>query len=281
MAAMRGSTGKGHVLSVTVLVGVLTLALGSVTAVALYVDRLSSAVAKVATGDPITDYPGRPEKVSIDGASPLDYLVWITDGEDELLAAEIVHLSASRTHLTLIEVPAGITTEPTGESLAVRFAAGQQPAAELVEGLLEVRIDHVASLDVARVGPVLDALDLDSGLAVGIQRAEASSQSAGASEVTTMVQAVMTRLAVPQAITNPSGFSQALAAIESCVTVDATLDSSQIESILVETKVRADEVGFVVLPTEPGSVVADPASVVAIRQAMATDSLASMELPGR
>ena len=100
---------KGHLLSITVLTGVIVMTLGAVSAVSVYLNRLGSSVEAMAQAAPLSDYAGRPQKRPQPNGVPLDYLIMVTDGSGELASVHLVHLSASREKLTLVGVPSDLT----------------------------------------------------------------------------------------------------------------------------------------------------------------------------
>ncbi|HRA75686.1 MAG TPA: hypothetical protein PLE12_05575 [Propionicimonas sp.] len=288
---------KGHALSITVLVGVLVLALGSVTAVSVYLNRLNSAVEAMATGQPPLDYPGRPGKPVVNGVSPLDFLVWVTDSDQKLLSVQLVHLSAGRDQLGVIGLSADLAAgADDADAVPLRRIYAEDPllAGRQVEQLLDVRIDHLARVGLDSFDAVVEAL---GGLGLPASAARGSTDMGGvegwvsaAPDATARVERIsgvvtetVTRLGMGQAMLNPMQFDRVLHAIEHCVVIDSAVRPGELESVLVESKVRADEVTAVTLPTSalPGADArrADPTQLAALRAALAADEVAGFGRP--
>jgi hypothetical protein len=294
MGRAEAGSRKGHVLSITVLVGVLVLALGSVTAVSVYLNRLNSAVEAMATGQPPLEYPGRPAKPVVGGVSPLDFLVWVTDSDQKLLSVQLVHLSAGRDQLSVIGLSADLAAGTDAEPLRRVYAGDPLLAGRQVEELLDVRIDHLARVGLDSFDTVVEAL---GGLGLPASAARGSADMGGvegwvsaAPDATTRVERIsgvvtetVTRLGMGQAMLNPMQFDRVLHAIEHCVVVDSAVRTDELESVLVETKVRADEVTVVTLPTSalPGADArrADPTQLAALRAALAADAVSGFGKP--
>lgn len=276
---------KGHLVSLGVLVGVLTLALGSVTAVSLYLNRLTSTLSAVATGEPMSDYEGRPTKGGgQDGARSLDLLVWVVDDEAGLLSANLVHLSAARDQLLLVGLPSDLLVG--GSSLAVARSRDQQSAVREIELLLQLPVDHLATVELSAFGEVVDALgglelpaatstaSMVDGDQLGDYLADSPTPTAAVGRVHEVLRATMARLGMSHAVLNPVKFDRVLAAMENCVVVDSSVRVSDIEAILVDSTVRADEVKQITLTTSAG--VVDPEVVRQVRQALADDDLSGL-----
>lgn len=287
---------KGHLLSITVLTVVIVMALGAVSAVSVYLDRLGSSVEAMAQAAPLSDYAGRPEKRHQPNGVPIDYLIMVTDGSGALASIHLVHLSASREKLTLVGVPSDLTLG--AHSLADLYAQDPSSAAQQVELLLLTRTDHLARLDLNRVTSVVDALgglslpDADAkamagaaadGRASGRQVLDFVESARGGAErvdrVSDLVHGILTRLGMTQAVANPYQFNNVLKELEACFVVDSTVTLTEFESILIESRVRADEIGTVTLHASADGRLADPATLNALRRALAADDLSGVSGP--
>lgn len=284
---------KGHLLSITVLTGVIVMALGAVTAVSVYLNRLGSSVEAMAQAVPLADYSGRPHKRPQSDGMPLDYLVMVTDGTGGLASVHLVHLSASRDRLTLVGVPSDLAVG--SHRLAQLYARDPSRAAQQVELLLQTRTDHQARLELERVTSVVDALGglslpaahpagaASDGRVSGRQVVDFVEAAAGGGErvdrVSDLVHGVLTRLGMTQAVANPYQFDNVLKALEECFVVDSSVTLTEFESILIESRVRADEIGTVTLRTAATGQVADPAALTALRAALAADDLSALSGP--
>jgi anionic cell wall polymer biosynthesis LytR-Cps2A-Psr (LCP) family protein len=287
---------KGHLLSITVLTGVIVMTLGAVSAVSVYLNRLGSSVEAMAQAAPLSDYAGRPQKRPQPNGVPLDYLIMVTDGSGELASVHLVHLSASREKLTLVGVPSDLTLGSL--RLVDLYARDPSSAAQQVELLLQTRTDHQARLDLNRVTSVVDALgglslpDADAkvmtgaagdGRASGRQVLDFVESARGGAErvdrVSDLVHGVLTRLGMTQAVANPYQFDRVLKELEYCFVVDSNVTLTEFESILIESRVRADEIATVTLHASADGRLADPSALTALRSALAADDLSRVSGP--
>jgi hypothetical protein len=88
MPTHRRRSRSGNAVSIGVLATVLVVAFGTVTAVSLYLSRVSSTVESMARAEPVGGYEGRPQKASAEIPTEhpaLDFLVLVTDERDQFL----------------------------------------------------------------------------------------------------------------------------------------------------------------------------------------------------
>lgn len=295
MPTHRRRSRSGNVLSISVLTVVLAVALGTVTVVSLYLSRVSATVESMARGEPVGGYEGRPQKASTEAAeSPaLDLLVLVTDERDQLLSAHVAHLSASRRDLTIVGLPYDLLV-PYGpgqqqRTLAAFYADGAGDLAQQVELLLGVPTDHQVRIGLEGFSGVVEALGglegldghADDGYDLLRYVSDTEDGPTRVARVSEIVRATMEQLGMVQAVTNPTQFDKVLRALEECVLVDSDLSVSAFEATLLESSVRADEIGSVTLATtvsEPGRR-AVPHHLAKLRKALRNDTVASLGEP--
>ena len=80
------------------------------------------------------------------------------------------------------------------------------------------------------------------------------------------------------AMINPPRFDAVLRALEHCTQIDSQLTSDELEATVMETSVRAEDIGEYLLPTVPvkDGRTAVPRGLVALRKALAADSLSTL-----
>lgn len=281
-------------MSIGVLSVVLVVAFGTVTAVSLYLSRVSATVESMARAEPIGGYEGRPEKA---GAAPtehsaLDLLVLVTDERDQLLTVHVAHLSASRRELTIVGLPSDLLV-PYGpgqpqRTLAAYHADDPGALMQQVELLLGIPTDHQIRVGLEGFSGAVDALggldSLDAEADGGdLLRyvAEAEDGPARVARVSEVVRATMQQLGMLHAMTNPGQFDRVLRVLEECVLVDSDLTVAEFESTMMESSVRADEIGAITLATtvsEPGRR-AVPNHLAKLRKALREDTVAALAEP--
>ena len=255
---------SGQVLPIVILVGVLGVALSAVSIVSLYLGKVGSSVESMARAEPISGYEGRPEKAIGTGEKPpQDYLVLVTDEDDVLLSAHVVHLSGSRQQLTMIGLPVDLLV-PYGpgqpqRSLAEAYQVGDEAVVQEVELLLGVRTDHQVRLGLDGFSGVVDAIGgfgdgelaehADDGRALLGYVADAPDGPQRVERVSEVVRGTLERLDVVQAVTNPRQFDRVLRALEECTLVDSDLTVAAFEETLMESSVRVDEIASITLET--------------------------------
>lgn len=292
MPTHRRRSRSGNIWSIGVLAGVLVVAFGTLTAVSLYLSRVSSTVESMARAEPVAGYEGRPEKAKAADTPALDLLVLVTDENDHLLSAHVAHLSASRRDLTIVGLPSDLLV-PYGpgqpqQSLAEYYAEGSGALAQQVELLLGVPTDHQVRIGLDGFSGVVDALggldgldDGDSGPEVLRYVADAADGPTRVQRVSEVVRATIQQLGMLHAMTNPGQFDRVLRALEECTLVDSDLSVEEFEGTLLESSVRADEIGAVTLATtvsEPGRR-AVPNHLAKLRKALQADTIADLGEP--
>lgn len=279
----------GQLLPLSVLVGVLVVAMGTVTAVSVYLGRLSSTVGSMAKAAPLESYEGRPDKPAGQGTAPVDFLLLVSDSDRNLLSVHLVNLSGSRQDLTLVGLPsdllvAGGPREPY-RTLAELYRGDVHEVARRVELLLGVRTDHQVQLGVEGFSTVVDALG-------GLEQMAAAPAEAGpdgyvasapdaptrAERVAELVRGTMVKLGMVDAMSNPGQFDNVLRALENCTLVDSNLTADELEATLMESSVRSEEIRSYLLPSvDDGSGrTAVPQDLAALREALAADRVAEL-----
>lgn len=296
MPTQRRRLRSGNAVSLGVLAVVLGVAFGTVTVVSLYLSRVSSTVESMARADPIDGYEGRPQKATAEVPTEhpaLDYLVLVTDEDEQLLSVHVAHLSASRRDLTIVGLPSDLLV-PYGAGqpqrpLSAYHDADSGALVQQVELLLGVPTDHQVRIGLEGFSGVVDALGGLDGLdghAVDGRTllryvAEAEDGPARVARVSEIVRATMQQLGMVHAVTNPGQFDRVLRALEECTLVDSDLTVAEFENTLLESSVRADEIGAVTLATtasEPGRQ-AVPNHLAKLRKALRDDTVATLGEP--
>ena len=295
MPTHRRHSRSGNILSIGVLAGVLVVAFGTLTAVSLYLSRVSSTVESMARVEPVAGYEGRPEKAVVPTANTpaLDLLVLVTDENDQLLSAHVAHLSASRRDLTILGLPSDLLV-PYGpgqpqQTLAAYYAEGSGELAQQVELLLGVPTDHQVRIGLDGFSGVVDAVGGLDGLGEGVTSGrevlgyvgDAPDGPTRVERISEVVRATIQQLGMLHAMTNPGQFDRVLRALEECTLVDSDLSVDEFESTLLESRVRADEIGAVTLATtvsEPGRR-AVPNHLAKLRKALQEDTIAALGEP--
>ena len=287
----RQRSSRSQLLPICVLAGVLVIALGTVTVVSVYLGRVSSTVGSMAKADPLGAYHGRPAKTpGPDGPPPVDFLVLVADQDHTLLSAHLVNLSGSRQQLTLVGLPADllVSSDPRRphRTLADLYRDGLHPVAREVELLLGVRTDHQVQIGVEGFSSVVDALGgLELMTAAPADPAgprgylaSAPDGPARAERVSPLLHGTMVRLGMGDAVINPYQFDRVLRALEHCILVDSDLTTAALETTLMESSVRSDEIGTYLLPTVEGrdGRTALPEALVELRGALASDAVAAL-----
>lgn len=293
----RRQTGSAQVLSISVLVGVLAIALGTVTVVSLYLNRVSATVEEMGRTAPLRGYEGRPQKAPhpAGATAPIDYLVLVAGEDDTLLSVHLVRLSGSRRHLTMIGIPSDILVpyEPghSQQPLAEFYADGSDAVVKQVELMFGVPTDHqiTVGLDaLSELAQALGGLDGIPGLdgttdgGALLRHVAAAGDGPGRVERASQVaQAMIQRLGMFDAMTNPGQFDALLTALARCTHVDSNLTVAEFEATLMESSVRADEIGSVTLATIVGDQgrMAVPSHLAKLRKAMDADTLAELAAP--
>ena len=143
--------------------GAFVVVAGVLGLVSLYLGAVTQALAEVPRSSPLPEYPGRPGSTeSADTATPLRYLVVVTDDDGTLASAYLAQLSAKRDALQLIGLPANLLVTDARHAdvpLAGQFAAaGGNGVVRSLESMLGLRIDHLVELKLDRFLRVIDVL---------------------------------------------------------------------------------------------------------------------------
>jgi anionic cell wall polymer biosynthesis LytR-Cps2A-Psr (LCP) family protein len=176
----------------------------------------------------------------------------------------------------------------TQRTLASYYADGSGALVQQVELLLGVPTDHQVRIGLDGFSGVVDAvggLDGLDGQADGRDLlryvAEAEDGPTRVARVSEVVRATLQQLGMVHAVTNPGQFDRVLRALEECVLVDSDLTVAEFESTLLESSVRADEIGAVTLATtvsEPGRR-AVPNHLAKLRKAVREDTVVALGEP--
>jgi len=296
-STQRRQAHSGQVLSISVLVGVLAVALGTVTVVSIYLNRVSSTLESMARTEPLAGYAGRPEKVlpQEGGLAPIDYLVMVAGEDDTLLSVHLVRLSGSRQDLTMIGIPSDLLVpyEPGSpqQTLADVYRQGGDAVARQIELLFGVPTDHQIKVGLDGLSEVVEALGGLDGVP-GVDSdpdgrdllryvAAAGDGPERVDRAAQIAQAITHRLGMVYAVTNPVEFDAVLKALERCTLVDSNLTVDEFEATLMESSVRADEMGSVTLATivTADGRMAVPHHLAKLRKAMDADTLAALATP--
>ena len=267
-------------LAIVLLIGATAVSVGAVALLTVYLNRVSDASSEIDRIGSLGSYSGRPSAVVVDGVNAVNYVLTSTSA-DALDALVVAHLSASRQQLTLIAFP--IDLQGSSGSLASTNRRDPLLVMRELERMTGARMDHLVQIDRDRFAHVVDALggiELDGDLVSGAQAVErlssipAHDRSLASAEI---LRATLVRASAGSAITEPTRFDRVLNALTPCLKLDESLTTDEIQAILVESKVHADEIATIqVAVTRSGAraVLAEERSMDALRQAFATDDFA-------
>ena len=266
-------------MAIVLLVGIVTVTVGGVTLLTIYLDRIGDTAAVLQKVDPLPSYEGRPPQVAIDGVDAVNYLLMTTKADGTLDAVLIAHLSASRRNLTLIAVPPDLVAPDGTGSLATSYRADPLRTARALETLTGSRMDHQVHLDADLFGSVVDSLgglEVPGGRLTGAQVVDylAGDPLARSERTADLLRAALARASMGSALSDPASFDKVMKAIIPCVTVDAGLTADEIRDTMMESRVQSDEIvtwPLSTMRTTEGTV-ADPTALQGLRDALATDS---------
>jgi hypothetical protein len=266
-------------MAIVLLVGIVTVTVGGVTLLTIYLDRIGDTAAVLQKVDPLPSYEGRPAQVAIDGVDAVNYLLMTTKADGTLDAVLIAHLSASRRNLTLIAVPPDLVAPDGTGSLATSYRADPLRTARALEALTGSRMDHQVHLDADLFGSVVDSLgglEVPGGRLTGAQVVDylAGDPLARSERTADLLRAALARASMGSALSDPASFDKVMKAIIPCVTVDAGLTADEIRDTMMESRVQSDEIvtwPLSTMRTTEGAV-ADPTALQGLRDALATDS---------
>jgi hypothetical protein len=266
-------------MAIVLLVGIVTVTVGGVTLLTIYLNRIGDTAAVLQKVDPLPSYEGRPAQVAVDGVEAVNYLLMTTKEDGTLEAVLIAHLSASRRNLTLIAVPPDLMAPDGTGSLATSYRADPLRTARALEALTGSRMDHQVHLDADLFGSVVDSLgglEVPGGRLTGAQVVDylAGDPLARSERTADLLRGALARASMGSALSDPASFDKVMKAIVPCVTVDAGLTADEIRDTMMESRVQSDEIvtwPLSTMRTTEGAV-ADPTALEGLRDALATDS---------
>ena len=275
-------------LAIALLVGATAVSVGAVALLTVYLNRVWDASSEIDRVSSLGSYSGRPSAVVVDGVNALNYVLTSTTG-DTLDALVVAHLSASRQQLTLIAFP--VDLEGSAGTLAATNSRDPLLVMRDLEQLTGARMDHLVQIDRDQFAHFLDALggiELDGNLISGAQALEriadapVPDRSLASAEI---VRATLVRASAGSAITEPTRFDRVMKALTPCLKLDESLTADEIQAVLVESKVHADEIAtteVVVTRSDTraaANAVVDERAMDVLRKAFATDDFASVRRP--
>ena len=255
--------------------GAFVVVAGVLGLVSLYLGAVTQALAEVPRSSPLPDYPGRPESTATpDTATPMRYLVLVTDDDGALASAYLAQMSAQRDALQLIGVPANLlVTDPdrTEMALSGRFAAaGGAGVVRSLESMLGLRIDHLVELKLNGFLSIVDVLggvdvrndaemsaegwhfpsgDLVLSGAEAKVYLSANRQPLTRLERTEAVFVEIVRSVVSgDAVTNPAKVEAIGGILHNCLTVDADLTPAEIRRTALDVHLGSDNIDGKPLP---------------------------------
>lgn len=269
-------------LAIGILIGAAAISVGAVALLAVYLNRIADAASSLDRVDSLGSYEGRPSPVMINGVNAMNFLLTTTTSDGALDAVLVAHLSASRQHLTLVAVPADLEVSDGAGSLAAIHSRKPVLVVRELERLTGARMDYQVHVDLDGAAHVVDALG-----GVELAGTTVSGSEAVASLVTTpaqdrpvasanLLRAILVRASYGSAITDPTKFDRLMSALTPCLKVDANLTPDEIQAILVESRVHADEIALTeLLATKAKSATkADYPGLAQLREAFASDDFA-------
>ncbi len=279
-------------LAIAILAGVVAIAIGGAGLITVYLNRIGEAVTSVDRAQALPSYPGRPSPVMINGEYTLNYLLLTTDQGGALDGAVIAHLSASRSELTMVAVPANLLVGPASSqsTLETIFAGNPLLAARAVESLTGARMDHQVQISLANFGGVVDTMggitidgELYDGAGVVDHLSGSPNPRVRSVRIARMLKAAVSRSSLAAAIADPNQFDRLMSALEPCLTIDDGLTSGELRTTMAELRIRRESVEVWPLLAEASDdgALADPVSLAALREALQSDVFPSarVELP--
>jgi anionic cell wall polymer biosynthesis LytR-Cps2A-Psr (LCP) family protein len=248
---------RADIMALFFLVGACLVAFLALIGVTEFVERVHTTISGVSRTDTLGAYPGRPSAVQGKTANALNYLVLVSDSDQELYAAIVLHLSADRNKLTLVALPPDIRSGASQTSLAESFNNDAVLTWRDVELLTDTRMDHQMTVWIDKLDPVIRAM---GGIALSDDEElmEASKLSGRifsslnkterAMRVSEVMRALIGKFSVLDAISNPGQFDEVMRQLTHCVEVDQGLSSAEIESVIMGLKVNPDEIKTYFIP---------------------------------
>ncbi len=289
------------------LIGGAAVVTGMLALASLYLGIIGQAVSGIPRGEPLPEYDGRPAAPSAGGVQPQNYLILTVDADDALTAALVGHLSAGRERLDLVALP-------TNLKVVARRNAGARTLGELwadrpalllqgIESLLDVRMDHQVVVSVPRVPALIDAVGgLSSDGTSGMTAVTVAAKSGGSppppdrglaaylaadepvlrlERTTAVLSAVVARLAEGAVLSDSSRLERVTNVLIGCLTVDEGLTPEAARQTALGLRFGGGSFASTPIPVaraqlEDGVVVlvADPAELAQLRDALKSDTLA-------
>jgi LCP family protein required for cell wall assembly len=303
---------------------------GVVGATVWKVSTSFEAVERISSAFPADDET-RPPETTGEAASALNFLLLGSDNRGERgsltnLAGQhsdtivVVHVPADRSSLSVMSIPrdSGADVPGHGEtSISAALSLGGVPlAVQAVEGVIGVRVDHVALVDFAGFKAVTDALggvDVNNPVAfdsyylqgryfpAGTQHLDGTEALAFARERAAFPEGDMQRVRnqqlligallggvmQPETLTDPAKVGSLIGAVTPHLAIDEELTPVDMVGLGVGLReVRADDVAFFTVPTAGTSskrgvdghpiVNLDRAALPGLQEAFRTDSLGAV-----
>lgn len=233
------------------LVGAFAVAFVALMVVTGFLDRVHTAMATVDRTDSLDYYPGRPARAQNAAADALNYLVFVSDSDEDLNAAIVLHLSADRNKMTLIVLPPSLAAESGGVTLGQSFAHDPRDTWRAVETLTDIPMDHQMIIWADKLDGVIRAMGGIS-LAPDGEQLEASrvygwvtlalNDSERAERASEVVRAVLIRFSVIDALSNPNQFDEVMNQLTHCLEVDQGLSDAELQSTIMELRVNPSEI---------------------------------------
>ncbi|GAA1235481.1 LCP family protein [Pseudonocardia alaniniphila] len=176
-------------------------------------------------------------------------------------AVLLVQLSADRDRATIVALPDDSWVEIPGRGAGTIASAYSEddpsPLVGAVEQLTAVHIDHVATVDFARFGPVVDATrgidlpqaggHLDGAAALVYVRPQSDSDLGRAERQQDVLRAVFGKLASPTP-TDPPAYYELLEQLSRSLRLDATISDGNLRSVALMAAFRRPGVMSLVAP---------------------------------
>lgn len=285
--------------------GAFVVVAGVLGLVSLYLGAVTQAMSGVQRTASLPEYEGRPAEQRTDGNGAMRYVVLVTDENGALASAYLAQLTAARDALHLIGLPANLLVrDPHGEdaTLAARYQEGPDAAVRAIEGLVNVRVDHLVQVELegfTRIIDVLGGVTVDNRnqmVAEGWHFAAGEVRLTGAEAQIYLSSSThsMTRLERTEAVfveivrgvvsgdalTNPAKVETIGSILRTCLTVDAGLTPGEIRRTTLDVHLSADTIdgrpiplaGVSELKGAPVTVV-DQARLAELTAAMAADEV--------
>jgi anionic cell wall polymer biosynthesis LytR-Cps2A-Psr (LCP) family protein len=251
-----------------------------------FVQRLDTAISEARQLENLSDYPGRPTAASPESAAPLNYLMLSSDTDKDLNAAVVVHVNAERTDLALVVLPPTVEVQGRGQTLGEAFIDQPLEVWKDVEELTGTRIDHQIIIWSDRLDGVIralggvslhagdsprDAAELYNHVMSSLNKTERAHR---ASEV---MEAVLLRITVQDAVSDPDRFNAVMDQITTCVQVDKGLSAEEVRDTVMQLRISTDAIRRVEVPVVPAEAIVakDVAEATPVSQPLAPAQVAT------